>query len=38
MDRLEGYVTAPTEIQQDRNITVKIVRTGKDLADETYVD
>jgi len=38
MDRLEGFVTAPTENHHDKQITVRIVKTGKDLADETYLD
>jgi len=37
MDRLEGYVTTPDN-NLSGDVTIKIVKVGKDLADETYVD
>jgi hypothetical protein len=38
MDRLEGYVTATQEKNSLEPVTIQIMRMGKDLADETYVD
>ena len=37
MDRLEGYVTAPDK-SQTGDVTIKIMRLGKDLEQEKYVD